>query len=738
MKAMSQAEFANRMDKRPIFLLGAGASMPVLPTVDKIKTALIDFLLANNSLPRNRSLPDRLRDDWLHDTLCKQVEKPHLTLELLCSLFAYRSGVDNGSRRFNAARLWREICQDAQCSVVTFCLAALAETGQIGPILTSNFDCMLYDAMSQLGIAFQIVTDRSLRSPSPAPTAESGEVVAFHGTTYAIDPDDLGASIHSPPTSALARGLATPFSSELSNYINKCLTDGSDRSIICIGYSGKDYYDMNPLLSSLSSAARDRFVWLSYGGIPEDFSEFVSEWFPNSLYAGKADQLLSAYCLDRMPSRRSELLRLEELSSRGDLAQSWRSKLDQVLKSFEIPTDRSDTLISDILWNLPGTFAVLEHYYLYSTAYSESDTLVFGGVRPSEQGFIADHLRFFDLPFDDLLCGQFEYRKEDRKRAELPTLRERTFFVHPETSRIFAPALASIKQKIDSFDMPGVDSMIELLPEYRAVWHVGVAIAYDYLGLVAHKRLISLEALRADLQANTHCSTYQVETRIVEQEVESARTLALAHFGACAEYASMAQDLIEGSRDKLDQWLLEQLVQARTWIMIGKDNLARAARREDSYKLFKDAIEFRRREIECMQEPDYAAAHHSQMWLRASEWLKKILDIRSDQGAFAKELHLNTVEEGYLIEAMKVLEEAYGEYLDVSGKVHRHFLAYYDAKVIYESWKMRAASAQERKESLQPLLENLMLSFNQASEDVKSATERWVQNIHARAKNLAQ
>ena len=51
--------------------------------------------------------------------------------------------------------------------------------------------------------------------------------------------------------------------------------------------------------------------------------------------------------------------------------------------------------------------------------------------------------------------------------------------------------------------------------------------------------------------------------------------------------------------------------------MIGKDNRARAAERKQSYKLFREAILFREREIERNEVEEYEAALYSQLWLRA-------------------------------------------------------------------------------------------------------------------------
>lgn len=62
--------------------------------------------------------------------------------------------------------------------------------------------------------------------------------------------------------------------------------------------------------------------------------------------------------------------------------------------------------------------------------------------------------------------------------------------------------------------------------------------------------------------------------------------------------------------------------------MIGKDNRARAAERKQSYKLFREAILFREREIERNEVEEYEAALYSQLWLRASELIKKVLQLQ--------------------------------------------------------------------------------------------------------------
>lgn len=232
MKTMSQAEFAEVIGRRPVFLLGAGASWPLLPIAFDIKKALVDYLLERRTATSSERPIGDVGDLGVSEKLYEQIKQPHLTLELLCSLFAYRAGVTDGERRFNAARLWHEFCHNASYSVVALCLAALAKRGKVGPILTSNFDQMLFDAATHLSFAFQLVTDRSLRAN--AEFSNEGLLVAFHGTTYGVDPDNLEGSKHSPPTSALARGLATPFGREMANCLKSCLADDA-RPVICIG-----------------------------------------------------------------------------------------------------------------------------------------------------------------------------------------------------------------------------------------------------------------------------------------------------------------------------------------------------------------------------------------------------------------------------------------------------------------------------------------------------------------------
>lgn len=734
MKTMSQTEFSELMDQRPVFLLGAGASMPLLPTVDKIKKALVDYLLENSTVTFSKRPPNDVRDLCVRDALYEQIGKPHLTLELLCSLFAYRAGVADGHRRFNAARLWHEICHNAGYGVIAFCLAALAQRGKVGPLLTSNFDKMLFDAASHLAFGFQLVTDRSLRLGTNI--CRDRLLVAFHGTTHGIDPDALEASEHSPPTSALARGLATPFSRELVNCLKSCIGEG-DRPVICIGYSGNDHYDMNPLLNSLEAVVREHFYWLCHSGNAADVSKFVQKRFSDRLFAGKAADLLAQHCATSIPEQ-TEVKDLSARLSKILLDSSWRSKLFTVLHGFKIPPERCDTLISDLLRNLPGTFAVLEHYYLYSIAYLESETLVFAGVEQTQDGFSADHLRFFDLPFDELLLGQYVYRNEDRERSRFATRREQSLYNYPETTRRFSKALSSIRLKILKNSTSGEDSSsFEILPEYRAVWHVGVAIAYDYLGLVANKRLQALEAWSAELNDQPG-NNNDFEKRIVENEIKSARTLALTYFAACEEYALVAQRLIESSRDRLDQWLLEQLVQARTWIMIGKDNRARAASRKRSYQLFRSAIRYRERELKRTDDPEYEAAHYPQLWLRASEWLKKLLDIRSDQEAFCKDLVLDEHEERLLKDAVRVLNEADQRYQARVGGVNSRLPAVFDAQLLHVAWTMRGKAASDRQDALTKVIDDMNARLGEASGQVREEITPWIRNIQVRRDNLGR
>jgi len=346
-------------ERRPVLLLGAGASYNHLPVVTGLMELMVRWLfsrVSNNSEARTYRVLSRL-------------EQPHITLEVLCSLFRYRSGRRKGGRpRFDVAQFWRELCAGAGYNTFSRSLAVLSREGLLGPILTSNFDEMLADAYHHAdpSVKFQYTTTASLEENQRVPEGVQ-EIIAFHGTIHRLETDDLTAAEHSPPTSALARGLATPFQSVLRTALRTPLT--SDAPIIVIGYRGGDHFDMNPLIEAIGTGERypSKWYWVSHNADPSNnFSRFIQKRFSARFVHADPHELFPAYFRDR--------LGIDPISARPEHA--WEDRIDCAFEAaysmnedFQIPESVYEAIISDLEHNLPGAWVVLEHYYLFSNSF---------------------------------------------------------------------------------------------------------------------------------------------------------------------------------------------------------------------------------------------------------------------------------------------------------------------------------------------------------------------------------
>ena len=119
-------------DPPPVFLIGAGASWPHLPTADALKRSTLRILAGTADIQK----PD-------FETWCdKIVELDHLTLEVFYALLRYRCGI-----RFDPVDLWGAIASDAPISATTEAVVSLAWKADSPAILTTNFDTTIYRAL---------------------------------------------------------------------------------------------------------------------------------------------------------------------------------------------------------------------------------------------------------------------------------------------------------------------------------------------------------------------------------------------------------------------------------------------------------------------------------------------------------------------------------------------------------------------------------------------------------------
>ncbi|MBI5606417.1 MAG: SIR2 family protein [Deltaproteobacteria bacterium] len=685
-------------ERRPVLLLGAGASYKHLPVAADLKKGMVKWLFGR--VPNNSEV--RISE------VLARLDQPHITLELLCSLFRYRSGRrGDGSPKFDAALFWRELCLEAGCNDFSRSLAVLSSKGLIGPILTSNFDEMLAKAYESVdpSVAYQYITVKSLQNEQKVPN-RGQEIIAFHGTIHLLDMDNPPiAAKHSPPTSALARGLATPFPNVLRSALLERLTN--DAPIIVIGYRGGDYFDMNPFLEVITKTEQlDKWYWISHNEkVSENFSPFVRKRFPNRFFLANPHCLFPAYCREK--------LGIETKDPSDRARPSWQERMNQIFEAAYntqnggfLPSE-SDcaAILADLEYNLPGAWAVLEHYYLFSNSFLEDDTLTFAGV--SEVDLNVDHLNFLGSSYGELLLAQNRYWKEDKKSS------------YPQARRAF-------KEMEDRITRVLYDSGSVPRPEYRSVLLVGLAYAADYLGLIENKNRMAL----LDLCEIAVEGAIADQQRDLQRSVNEARDLALQQFRRCICYAQEAQRLLENALGSAKAKDLGDLVQHELWTMIGEENVARALPPSSAWPAFKIAIERRKEVLESsgpLGENEYRCSHLTQLFLRASEMVKALLLIETDTQPPQRKYEDLSKEEREAVDwAIGIARNAFKEYSNLVGKnADRRFPAYFEAEIVYH------ASCDDI-ENARNYLTQFRDAFNTAPEKIKNSTRKWMQNAEKR------
>ncbi len=238
-------------DQRPVLILGAGASIPSLPSAYNLKVDI-----ATNAL--KQAFYNKDRDDSLSKEEEKQLQdgieciqskcaQDHITLEVLVSLITFRS-----NERLDTDAMWDALCKDSSVNEFSFIIAMLIKLNCVSRILTSNFDHMLEDACKMVGAEnYEVVTnlqleDNSGRNIDFDDASMVTEICPFHGTTYEENRNgeegfDSARKLYTEPFTATATGLAKPFSKKMSEYIERTIQD-ENRPIIVFGYSGNDHF----------------------------------------------------------------------------------------------------------------------------------------------------------------------------------------------------------------------------------------------------------------------------------------------------------------------------------------------------------------------------------------------------------------------------------------------------------------------------------------------------------------
>ncbi len=672
--------------RRPIFLLGAGASMPNLPTAKRMKIEIV------RSLAERASAAEGIAD--IESTL----GAPHMTLEVLCSIIRYRSGINSKGRpRFDPARLWKSVDERSAVNSTACCLAALAKEELIGGIVTSNFDTFLPRALSCKGVNYQVITQRDLDREGFRIAAGQLPIVAFHGTVHRLNSMDLGEAPHSPPTSALARGLATPFRPNMRECLEEMLCTG--RPVIVVGYSGNDHYDMNPLIERwLAKYTRLSWHWWSHNGEEESFSKRVRRDFKGQFEHANTGTLLRHFF-----DRQNEQDKKSESSDHD-----WPERIRHTMASFDMPASCCRDILKDIKHNLGAAWVVLEHYYLYSTVYDENVALTFGGV-PQGNRTKVEHLRVFNTDWHALLQAQAVYREEDEALKDDEA--DRAKCKYQKTVGLLNSMLKAI------------DECLENHPDLRHVDHaillVGKAFAEDYLGLVNNKRRMAIDSLL------THsCCQDWIDER------DRERRLAINHFGACVDYSEKARAALEKDGDSPDGGL-DQLVQHRIWRMIGRENIARALTPPQSLKVFRECINERWQNINLPSisgAAEYQMAHLPQIWLRASEMMKDLLHISGEIDLPRAHRSLSRAEKGDFEFALDSAKKAYKEY-EVVGEINLRFPAYFETLLLSHAAKGEYSEARN-------IMAKCLQTLRKADASIRNKRKTWVNRIRQRLNRI--
>lgn len=380
--------------KRPVLILGAGASIPSLPSAYDLKVEIASNAVKRSFQRNNSSVvgPLTMEEERDFEDALKIIKdkcaQDHITLEVLVSLISFRSG-----DKLDTDSMWESLCSDCQVNEFSHIIALLVKLGCIGKILTSNFDHMLEDACRNVGADFEVVTNIQLEENDLSVYQNSTltQICPFHGTTY-VDP--LGEAKYTAPFTATATGLAKPFSRKMAEYIDDALGN-LDRPIIVCGYSGSDHFDLNPLLSCLQldkQENREHWYWIIHSGNKNACSQAVKNSFgakdsqtllhSNALYGAETLLVMKEALEYAAQSLGSDILSQLPLCGNNQLSHStYEERLEGWFRNnFDWSRHEARDMVLDLKDNLPAAWIVSEHYRLIQMGFDEEYSFRFAGI----------------------------------------------------------------------------------------------------------------------------------------------------------------------------------------------------------------------------------------------------------------------------------------------------------------------------------------------------------------------
>ncbi len=719
--------------KRPVLILGAGASIPSLPSAYNLKVQIGSNAVKQSFGPKSSMTEED--EEVLKDALqvvretCAQ---EHITLEVLVSLITFRSG-----DRLDTDEMWNALCKDCAVNEFSHMIALLVKLGCIGRILTSNFDHVLEDACKNVGAEYQVVSNVQLEANELNFYADSSvtQICPFHGTTY-----NDKKSEYTGPFTATAAGLAKPFSKRMAEYIEDSLSD-QNRPIIVFGYSGSDHFDLNPLLSSFKleeEENRSNWFWCIHSGNGNYCSQAVRNIFgastsdelkqSNALYGADTLAVMKIavdYVMDELSQPSLPLYEYQPAQS------TYEDRLETWFQSnFNWSREEAKNMIMDLQNNLAAAWIVSEHYRLVQLGYDEEYCFRFAGIfdvntTSNEVGRYPHLAVNFRLPHGEKVEVEFGYILEAARiyRLEMndPT---QTF---PVTSSAMNKFIVQALEYIEF--APRKDSE-------TAALNVGLAIAYDYLGLIAGRHVTrALKTIKKLKRDNADPKEISEQEEILAE----AREEASSGFGNCIGYASVAKEEMTSSLDKL--------IPALTWIQVGLDNMGRfkIPGSDDAIEWLTKAIKGRKAMIESdiqqsidAGEADVATSkvvavdmHYPPLWRRGGELVQQVLETQGFNSAPNKLISDLSEERRNIAElGFRTSEDAYEKFRELNRAYNLNFPAIFDVRVLMALANRNTATARKEVENCRSVLENV--PQREFTESKLKSTAAWIDNIEAR------
>ncbi len=619
--------------KRPVLILGAGASIPSLPSAYNLKVEIATNAIlqatkeatatsapANNeniisSSVSHSSSSSSLSSfhNFAKSIIHTKCEQHHITLEVLVSLITFRS-----NNKLNTDEMWNALCEDCTVNEFSFMIALLIKWNCIHRILTSNFDHVLEDACRDLDVEnFQVVTNVQLlekenkqqqqeqeeqRTGEEKSHSYKTDICPFHGTTYKD-----GINVYTEPFTATATGLAKPFSKVMSNYIEETIGDGIDndnqRPILVFGYSGNDHFDLNPLLSKLKLddptrfAQRKKWFWVVHGGMRNNVSDAICKIFGvddhehqatpsvhdnNALYGGdtltlmrNAFQIVQNKVATGNKKNTHDIIipryHDQKIQSLVLSKSTYQQQLQEwFTQNFTWKINEANDMILDLQNNLIAAWIVSEHYRLVQLGYDEEYSFRFAGI--------------FDLQSSSRSIGfhphlALEYHNKGASTLEFGHILEAARIYRIEMNdkdQLFDITSSAMKEFIKQA-MNALNSNTPSRKSEIAGINIGLSIAYDYLGLIGGRKVTKtlkmikqLKREKKDKMDGVNDTSESIDDKIEEQEA----LLALARDEA-SEGFEKCIEFATIAQDSMESSLLETLIPAATWIQIGTDNMGR-------------------------------------------------------------------------------------------------------------------------------------------------------------------